>query len=89
MQDTDDCHNYTGDRLNFGIALERARSEGIRVSMVVVGEDCALPSEGKAAGRRGLCGTVLIHKVVKRMLITMPSTLFNCYIDCWSHMAES
>ena len=55
--------NYTGDRLNFGIALERARSEGIQVAMVVVGEDCALPSGGKAAGRRGLCGTILIHKV--------------------------
>jgi dihydroxyacetone kinase len=55
--------NYTGDRLNFGIALERARSEGLRVRIVVVGDDCALPSEGKAAGRRGLCGTVLVHKV--------------------------
>ena len=55
--------NYTGDRLNFGIALEQARGEGMKVEMVVVGEDCALPSEGKAAGRRGLCGTVLVHKV--------------------------
>ena len=55
--------NYTGDRLNFGIALERARGEGMKVEMVVVGEDCALPSEGKTAGRRGLCGTVLVHKV--------------------------
>ena len=55
--------NYTGDRLNFGIALERARSEGMNVRMVVVGEDCALPSEGNATGRRGLCGTVLVHKV--------------------------
>ncbi len=55
--------NYTGDRLNFGIALERARSEGMSVEMVVVGEDCALPSEGNAAGRRGLCGTILVHKV--------------------------
>ena len=55
--------NYTGDRLNFGIALERARSEGVKVEMVVVGEDCALPTSGKAAGRRGLCGTLLVHKV--------------------------
>ena len=55
--------NYTGDRLNFGIALERARSEGMQVGMVVIGEDCALPSEGNTAGRRGLCGTVLMHKV--------------------------
>ena len=32
--------------------------------MVVVGEDCALTSKDKTAGRRGLCGTVLIHKVL-------------------------
>ena len=55
--------NYTGDRLNFGIALERAKAEGMSVSMVVVGEDCALPSTERSAGRRGLCGTVLVHKV--------------------------
>ena len=55
--------NYTGDRLNFGIALERAKAEGLKVEMVIVGDDTALPSEGKLAGRRGLCGTVLVHKV--------------------------
>eukprot|EP00118_Oscarella_pearsei_P017865 m.179784 g.179784 ORF g.179784 m.179784 type:complete len:208 (+) comp39230_c1_seq10:973-1596(+) len=57
--------NYTGDRLNFGLAAERAKAEGIRVEMITVGEDCALPvtEKTKAAGRRGLCGTVLIHKV--------------------------
>ncbi|XP_039245173.1 triokinase/FMN cyclase isoform X2 [Pipra filicauda] len=54
--------NYTGDRLNFGLALERARSEGADVRMVVVGDDCAFTAPGKA-GRRGICGTVLIHKV--------------------------
>lgn len=56
--------NYTGDRLNFGFAAERAKAEGVKVEMVVVGEDCALTSKDKTAGRRGLCGTVLIHKVV-------------------------
>ena len=55
--------NYTGDRLNFAIALERARSEGMKVTMVIVGEDCALPNTGKSSKRRGLCGTVLVHKV--------------------------
>lgn len=55
--------NYTGDRLNFGFAAERAKAEGIKVDMVVVGEDCALTSKDKTAGRRGLCGTVLIHKI--------------------------
>lgn len=55
--------NYTGDRLNFGFAAEKAVAEGMKVEMVVVGEDCALTSKDKTAGRRGLCGTVLIHKV--------------------------
>ncbi|KAG3284922.1 triokinase and FMN cyclase, transcript variant X1 [Ictidomys tridecemlineatus] len=54
--------NYTGDRLNFGLARERARAEGIPVEMVVVGDDSAF-TVLKKAGRRGLCGTVLIHKV--------------------------
>lgn len=54
--------NYTGDRLNFGLALERARAEGADVQMVVVGDDCAFTTQ-KKAGRRGLCGTVLVHKV--------------------------
>ncbi|XP_053549514.1 triokinase/FMN cyclase [Bombina bombina] len=54
--------NYTGDRLNFGLALERARREGVDVEMAVIGDDCAFTSPRKA-GRRGLCGTVLIHKI--------------------------
>lgn len=58
--------NYTGDRLNFGLALERARAEGADVRMVVVGDDCAFTSQ-KKAGRRGLCGTVLVHKVAGAM----------------------
>ncbi|NXY00475.1 TKFC cyclase, partial [Centropus bengalensis] len=54
--------NYTGDRLNFGLALERAREEGVDVRMVMVGDDCAFAAP-KKAGRRGLCGTILVHKV--------------------------
>uniref|UniRef100_A0A452HVJ0 Triokinase/FMN cyclase n=1 Tax=Gopherus agassizii TaxID=38772 RepID=A0A452HVJ0_9SAUR len=54
--------NYTGDRLNFGLALEQAQAEGADVQMVVVGDDSAFTMQ-KKAGRRGLCGTVLIHKV--------------------------
>nr|XP_006110355.1 triokinase/FMN cyclase isoform X2 [Pelodiscus sinensis] len=54
--------NYTGDRLNFGLALEQARAEGAKVQMVVVGDDSAFTTQ-KKTGRRGLCGTVLIHKV--------------------------
>ena len=59
--------NYTGDRLNFGIAVEKAKAEGIYVAMVVVGDDCALPSMSKSAGRRGLCGTILVYKIAGAM----------------------
>lgn len=55
--------NYTGDRLNFGLAAELARAEGIAVEMVMVADDVALLSEGAHAGRRGIAGTVLVHKV--------------------------
>eukprot|EP00095_Tigriopus_kingsejongensis_P005830 snap_masked-scaffold425_size175135-processed-gene-0.8 protein:Tk05830 transcript:snap_masked-scaffold425_size175135-processed-gene-0.8-mRNA-1 annotation:"hypothetical protein BRAFLDRAFT_115040" len=56
--------NYTGDRINFGLAMERARAEGIEpCAMVVVADDCALASHDRSAGRRGLAGTVLVHKV--------------------------
>jgi dihydroxyacetone kinase len=54
--------NYTGDRLNFGLAAELARAEGVDVATVVVADDVAL-AEASGAGRRGLAGTVLVHKV--------------------------
>lgn len=54
--------NYTGDRLNFGLALEQAKLEGIDTRMVIVADDCAFAAQ-KKAGRRGLCGTILIHKL--------------------------
>ena len=56
--------NYTGDRLNFGLAAEMARAEGISVEMVIVDDDVALKGTGQGAGARGLAGTVLIHKLV-------------------------
>nr|XP_020479928.1 triokinase/FMN cyclase [Monopterus albus] len=54
--------NYTGDRLNFGLAAEQARNHGVTVDMVIVAEDCAFDQPSKA-GRRGLCGTMLMHKL--------------------------
>jgi len=59
--------NYTGDRIHFGLATERARKEGIKVEMFVNGEDCALTSVDKSAGRRGLCGTMFIFKIAGAM----------------------
>ncbi|MEZ0297600.1 MAG: dihydroxyacetone kinase subunit DhaK, partial [Candidatus Methylacidiphilales bacterium] len=51
--------NYTGDRLNFGLAAERARAEGLNVGVVIVGDDVALE---KSVKPRGIAGTVLVHK---------------------------
>jgi dihydroxyacetone kinase len=56
--------NYTGDRLNFGLAAEMARSEGIPVEIVLVDDDVALKGTEQAAGARGLAGTVFIHKLI-------------------------
>jgi triose/dihydroxyacetone kinase / FAD-AMP lyase (cyclizing) len=56
--------NYTGDRLNFGLAAEMARAEGIAVETVIVNDDVALKGTEQATGARGLAGTVLIHKLV-------------------------
>ncbi|CAH1687045.1 Dihydroxyacetone kinase, ATP-dependent [Hyphomicrobiales bacterium] len=55
--------NYTGDRINFGLAAEMARAHGIPVETVVVDDDAALGSAEATAGRRGIAGTVLVHKV--------------------------
>lgn len=45
--------NYTGDRLSFGLAAERAKSEGLRVEMVVVKDDVALPHLTQPRGIAG------------------------------------
>ena len=42
---------HSGDRLNFGLACERAREEGVNVEMVIVGDDAALEVEGSIPGR--------------------------------------
>ncbi|MFD1107854.1 dihydroxyacetone kinase family protein [Pseudoroseomonas ludipueritiae] len=55
--------NYTGDRLNFGLAAELAAAEGIPAEVVVVADDVALRDTVEPARRRGIAGTVLVHKV--------------------------
>lgn len=52
--------NYTGDRLNFGLAAERARGLGYKVEVVIVGDDIALPG---LAQPRGVAGTLFVHKI--------------------------
>lgn len=56
--------NYTGDVLNFGMAVEKARAAGIATEMVVVGDDVGVGrAKGGKVGRRGIAGTVLVHKI--------------------------
>jgi len=55
--------NYTGDRLNFGLAAELARQNGIPVEIVVVADDVALRDTVTRDRRRGIAGTVLVHKI--------------------------
>lgn len=52
--------NYTGDRLNFGLAAEKARALGLAVEVVIVGDDIALPDSPRP---RGVAGTLFVHKV--------------------------
>ncbi|GGF41993.1 dihydroxyacetone kinase family protein [Marmoricola endophyticus] len=54
--------NYTGDRINFHIAAERLRAEGIEVEEVVVDDD--LGSDDAEVGRRGTGATVVVEKVL-------------------------
>jgi len=56
--------NYTGDVLNLGVAVEKARSLGVAMEMVVVGDDVGVGREkaGKV-GRKGIAGTMLVVKI--------------------------
>jgi dihydroxyacetone kinase len=52
--------NYTGDRLNFGLAAEKARKLGYRVELATVRDDISLPDNPQP---RGVAGTALVHKI--------------------------
>lgn len=55
--------NYSGDIMNFQMAKELAEMEGIRVDSVVVKDDVAVPDSTYSTGRRGIAGTVFVHKI--------------------------
>ncbi|ESY04334.1 dihydroxyacetone kinase [Mesorhizobium sp. LNJC399B00] len=59
--------NYTGDRLNFGLAAEKARAEGFRVEMAIVADDIALPGINQP---RGVAGTLFVHKIAGHLAET-------------------
>ncbi|XP_047488459.1 triokinase/FMN cyclase-like isoform X1 [Penaeus chinensis] len=74
--------NYTGDRVNFGLAVERCRAAGMKVGMYVSGDDSALARVTGTAGRRGLCGTLFVLKIVGAMVqagATLDQALETCH----------
>lgn len=56
--------NYTGDRLNFGLAVEQARALGYKVETITIGDDIALGSDVK---KRGIAGTLFVHKIAGQL----------------------
>ncbi|RAW45902.1 dihydroxyacetone kinase subunit DhaK [Halorubrum sp. 48-1-W] len=54
--------NYEGDVMNFETAIELAEMEGATVESVVVDDDVAVEDSLYTSGRRGVCGTILVHK---------------------------
>ncbi len=56
--------NYTGDVMNFDMAAELSRAEGIVVESVVTNDDVAVQDSLYTAGRRGVGVTVLLEKIV-------------------------
>ncbi len=55
--------NYTGDVMNFEMAAEMAQAEGIEVEQVIVNDDVAVEDSSFTTGRRGIAGTVFVHKI--------------------------
>lgn len=56
--------SYTGDRLNFGLAAERAKKLGYKVEMLIVEDDVSIEN---ASRPRGIAGAVLAHKITGAM----------------------
>ncbi len=56
--------NYTGDVMNFDMAQELAEMEDIQVDKIVVDDDIAVEDSTYTAGKRGVAGTVLVHKIL-------------------------
>jgi len=55
--------NYTGDVMNFEMAAEMAEADGVSVKYVVTNDDVAVKDSLYTTGRRGVAGTVFVHKI--------------------------
>lgn len=62
--------NYTGDVMNFEMAAEMAQADGIDVKQVVVNDDVAVKDSLYTVGRRGVAGTIFVHKIAGAMAET-------------------
>lgn len=56
--------NYSGDIMNFEMAQDMAEMEGIEVASVVVDDDIAVEDSLYTQGKRGVAGTILVHKIL-------------------------
>ena len=56
--------NYSGDIMNFEMAQELAEMEGIEVASIVVDDDIAVENSLYTQGRRGVAGTIFVHKIL-------------------------
>ena len=54
--------NYEGDVMNFDTASDLAEMDGVEVATVVVNDDVAVEDSEYTSGRRGVCGTILVHR---------------------------
>lgn len=59
--------NYTGDIMNFEMAAEMAQMDGVKTDMVVTNDDVAVDNSLYTVGRRGVAGTVFVHKIAGAM----------------------
>lgn len=76
-------NNYTGDRLNFGLAVEMARNTHNyrHVKLLLVDDDCSIDNPRDSTGRRGLAGVNLISKIAGAMS-TQGASLNEIYDLC-------
>ncbi|KAG0681805.1 Dihydroxyacetone kinase 2 [Pichia californica] len=57
--------NYTGDILHFGLASERSKAQGSNIELLIVQDDVSVGrTKNGMVGRRGLAGTLLVHKII-------------------------
>ncbi|EEX77282.1 dihydroxyacetone kinase subunit DhaK [Selenomonas sputigena] len=55
--------NYTGDVLNFEMAIDMAKDESVNADYVIVNDDVAVKDSLYTTGRRGVAGTIFVHKI--------------------------